>query len=315
MTPLGFPKQERVAGGSIGPSAIFALLLAWLVAPVAGAEGDLTAAQRGQRVFESAGGCSCHTNYPEEGADAPWLAGGRALSTPFGVYYSSNITPDPTTGLGGFSQDDFLRAMQEGLSPEGHNYFPIFPYTAFTKMSDSDLRDLFAFLKTVPPIERSNQAPEAPAPFSWRWTITAWKWLNFKPGRQVPDPTQSAAWNRGAYLVNGPGHCGECHTPRTLTGGLDRGLWLAGSAEGPEGELAPNITPDDATGIGDWSITDLVWYLETGFKPDGDDTQGLMSELIEHGFSDLSRADREAIAQYLKSVPAIHNRVQADSRQ
>ena len=120
---------------------------------MAGAEGDLTAAQRGQRGFESAGGCSCHTNYPEEGANAPWLAGGRALSTPFGVYYSSNITPDPTTGLGAFSQDDFLRAMQEGRSPEGHNYFPIFPYTAFTRMSDSDLRDLFAFLKTVPPIE------------------------------------------------------------------------------------------------------------------------------------------------------------------
>ncbi|OUV37007.1 MAG: hypothetical protein CBC48_01165 [bacterium TMED88] len=286
-----------------------------MIAPAAGAEGDLTAVQRGQRVFESAGGCTCHTNYPEEGTDAPWLAGGRGLSTPFGVYYSSNITPDPTTGLGGFSQDDFLRAMQEGLSPEGHNYFPIFPYTAFTKMSDSDLEDLYAFLKTVPAIERSNQAPDAPPPFSWRWTITAWKWLNFKPGRQVPDPTQSAAWNRGAYLVNGPGHCGECHTPRTLSGGLDRGLWLAGSAEGPEGELAPNITPDDETGIGDWSTADLVWYLETGFKPDGDDTQGLMAELIEHGFSDLSRSDRGAIAQYLKSVPAIQNQVQGGSGQ
>lgn len=240
------------------------------------------------------------------------LAGGRALETPFGVYYSTNITPDDETGLGRWSDADFVRAMREGLAPDGSHYFPVFPYAAFTGLSDQDLLDLKAYLGTLAPIHRVDRAPDAPFPFSWRLSIAGWNWLNFESRRIEPEPDKSPVWNRGRYLVRAAAHCGECHTPRTLTGGLDRSMDLAGSKDGPEGALAPNITPDVATGIGRWSIADLVWYLDTGIKPDGDDTQGLMSEVIEHGYSMLPESDRKAIATYLKSVPPIENEVQPD---
>jgi mono/diheme cytochrome c family protein len=267
---------------------------------------------RGEWVFDATGGCTCHTNYPGEGVDAPALAGGRALETPFGVFYSSNITSDDETGLGRWSNADFIRAMREGLAPDGSHYFPVFPYSSFTGLRDQDLIDLKAYLDSLPPIRRANRDPGAPFPFSWRATIAGWKWLNFESKRIEPDPARSPAWNRGNYLVNAAAHCGECHTPRTLTGGLDRSMKFAGSRDGPEGELAPNITPDAATGIGDWTIPDLVWYLEMGLKPDGDDTQGLMSEVIEHGYSALPESDRRAIAVYLESIPAIVNEVTRD---
>jgi mono/diheme cytochrome c family protein len=273
-------------------------------ASIAHAERDL---ERGRRVFHATGGCSCHTNYPGEGEAAPPLAGGRALETPFGVFYSTNITSNPETGLGRWSEADFIRAMREGLSPEGQHYFPVFPYPSFTGLRDQDLLDLKTYLDSVPAVKRANRAPDAPFPFSWRATLTGWKWLNFEPRRIESDSIRSPEWNRGNYLVHAAAHCGECHTPRTLTGGLDQSMWLAGSLDGPEGELAANITPHEETGIGRWTIPDLVWYLEMGIKPDGDDTQGLMSEVIEHGYTNLPKSDLEAIAIYLKSIPAIEN--------
>jgi len=307
--PTRDPRARTSRGRRLAALLVSALLGgagASAVAPGAGhaAGGDV---ERGRAVFAAAGGCTCHTDLPGEGEDAPWLAGGRALSTPFGTFYSTNITPDPDTGLGVQSEADFVRAMREGLAPDGSNYFPVFPYTSFTRMSTRDLRDLYAYLQTVPPVRRQNRPHDVGPPFSWRWAVSPWKWLHLEAGPYQPDPERDEAWNRGAYLVNGPAHCGECHTPRALSGGVDEALRFAGSADGPEGELAPNITPHRATGIGDWSVADMRWYLETGFKPDGDDTQGLMAELIEHGFSQLSNADREAIAVYLHSLPPIDN--------
>lgn len=266
-------------------------------------------AARGEQIFRATGGCTCHTNYPGEGEDAPTLAGGRALATPFGTFYSTNITPDPETGIGRWTNVDFARAMREGLSPAGEHYFPVFPYTAFSGLRDGDLVDMKAYLDSVPAVRRANRAPDAPFPFSWRATILGWKLVNFVPKTFDEAPERSAAWRRGRYLVEAAAHCGECHTPRTLTGGLDQDMWLAGSRDGPEGELAPNITPHDETGIGAWSTADLVWYLQMGLKPDGDDTQGLMSEVIEHGYAELPTRDLEAIAEYLRSVPGIENRV------
>ena len=284
--------------------------------------GRVTPLDRGRRIFAATGGCTCHTNYPGEGDAAPELAGGRALGTPFGIFYSTNITPDRETGIGGWSQDDFVRAMREGLSPAGAHYFPVFPYTSFTGLSDADLADLKLHLDSLPAVRRQNRPHDVHLPFSFRPAVAGWKLLNFVPGRLEEEPSSASssgasssgelATNRGRYLALAAAHCGECHTPRTWTGGLDRTRWLAGSRDGPEGELAPNITPDERTGIGDWSIPDLVWYLETGLKPDGDDTQGLMSEVIRHGYAKLPREDREAIAHYLKSVPAIENRVKGD---
>ena len=266
----------------------------------------------GKRVFYATGGCTCHTNYPGEGEDAPELAGGRGLETPFGIFFSTNITPDPETGIGRWSDADFIRAMREGLSPTGEHYFPVFPYPAFAGLLDQDLVDLKSYLNSLPPIARINRDPDAPFPFTWRATISGWKWMNFKMPSREPASEKSAEWNRGRYLVDAAAHCGECHTPRTLTGGLDASLHLAGSRDGPEGQLAPNITPHETTGIGRWSRPDLVWYLETGLKPDGDDTQGLMSEVIEHGYANLPASDLEAMAVYLRTVPAIENRVKGE---
>jgi mono/diheme cytochrome c family protein len=268
--------------------------------------------QAGARLFAATGGCTCHTNYPGEGENAPSLAGGRALETPFGVYYSTNITNDDATGIGGWSDADFVRAMQEGLSPEGEHYFPVFPYTAFSGLRYEDLLDLRSYLASLPSISRANQPPDAMFPFSWRATLGGWKWVNFRRKIIHDLSSESAAWNRGRYLVEAAAHCGECHTPRTLTGGLDSTMSFAGSAEGPEGQLAPNITPHKATGIGTWTQPDVIWYLETGLKPDGDDTQGLMSEVIEHGYANLPPKDLQAIATYLSSVPAIANQVRKD---
>jgi mono/diheme cytochrome c family protein len=144
--------------------------------------------------------------------------------------------------------------------------------------------------------------------------VGLWKRLNFEPGPLPDDPARPAAWNRGRYLARAVAHCEECHTPRGWLGALRDDLFLAGTAEGPEGELAPNITPDPRTGIGDWDEADLAWFLETGLKPDGDDTQGLMYEVIEHGYRHMTADDRRALAVYLRSVPPVRNRVQARPR-
>lgn len=282
-------------------AAALALLAA---APSAGTAAPDELVARGRAVLEAAGGCTCHTDFA---GDGPPLAGGRAISTPFGVFRSTNITADAETGIGRWSDADFLRAMREGLAPDGSAYFPVFPYTSFTGMSDEDLLALKAYLFSLPPVVRANRPHEAWPPFRWRIAAGAWRRLNFTPARFAPDPERPPAWNRGAYLVTAVAHCGECHTPRTWGGALDRTRWLAGAAEGPEGELAPNITPDDATGIGRWTRADLVWYLQTGLKPDGDDTQGLMAEVIEHGYQHVPRADLEAIADYLDSVLPVEN--------
>jgi mono/diheme cytochrome c family protein len=239
--------------------------------------------------------------------DGPELAGGRAIRTPFGIYYSTNITPDPRTGLGAWSEAEFVEAMTQGIAPDGSHYFPVFPYTSFAGMTEGDLRDLWAWLSSRPPVVLGNRAHAAPPPFRWRFGVAAWKWLYFDPRPLEPDASRSSEWNRGRYLGTALGHCGECHTPRTLSGAPDPERPLAGSADGPEGELAPNITPDPETGIGRWSTPDLVWFLQTGLRPDGDATQGLMSELIDHGYRYLSPADLNALAVWLQSQPPIRN--------
>lgn len=284
---------------------VLSVLLVGLVAlPVWGDEP--AAIQRGKAILQAAGGCSCHTDEKHAGA---LLAGGRPIKTPFGTIYSTNITPDPKTGIGTWSEADFLTAMTQGRGPDGVHYFPVFPYTSFTRMTEQDVRDLQAYLFSVPPVEQTNKPPELRLPFGWRGGLVVWRWLNFRPGTLQPRSDQSAEWNRGAYLATALGHCAECHTPRNVLGGLKTTMAYAGSADGPEGELAPNITPDDATGIGKWSVADIVWFLQTGLKPDGDDAQGLMSVVIENGYKHLPEADLRAIAVYLRSLPPMRNKV------
>jgi mono/diheme cytochrome c family protein len=266
-----------------------------------------SAVERGQYIFRLAGGCGCHTDYANDGA---FLAGGRAIKTPFGTIYGTNITPDPETGIGNWSDEDFLRAMTEGIGPDGTLFYPVFPYTAFTKMKREDILNLRAYLSSVPPVKQENKPPELGFPFSVRASLTAWRLLNFHEGTFEPDAEQSLEWNRGAYITSALAHCGECHTPRGVTGALNEAMRYAGSKQGPEGQLAPNITPDQKTGIGSWSVTDITWFLQSGFDPEGDDVQGLMKEVIDHGYQYLEASDLQAIATYLKSLPAIQNEIE-----
>jgi mono/diheme cytochrome c family protein len=285
-------------------------MVAWLVvSPAFGQEP--AAVQRGKAVFQAAGGCSCHTDFENNGA---LLAGGRPIKTPFGNVYSTNITPDPQTGIGAWSDADFLKAMRQGVGPHGTQYFPVFPYTSFTRMTEQDVLDLKAYLFSVPPIVQPPKPHGLSPPFGWRAGLRVWKWLYFRPGSYQPDPSRSPEWNRGAYLATAVSHCGECHTPRNFLGGLRSAMAYAGTADGADGELAPNITPDEATGIGAWSVPDIVWFLQTNAKPDGDDAQGLMSELIDHGYKYLPEADLRAIAVYLRALKPIHNKVQAKEK-
>jgi mono/diheme cytochrome c family protein len=170
--------------------------------------------------------------------------------------------------------------------------------------------DLKAYLFSIPPVVQENKPVEIMPPFRWRFNLAVWNWLFFRPGSFQPDPNQSAEWNRGAYLATAMGHCVECHTPRNLAGGLNRSMAYAGTEDGPEGELSANITPDEETGIGSWSIEDIVWLLQTGFNPDGDDVQGVMSEVIENGYKYLTEADLRAIAVYIRSLQPVSNKLE-----
>lgn len=281
-------------------AAAAALYLA--VAPPAAAQQAADKPSRGA-VLLGAGGClTCHTDTKNKGKP---LAGGRALKTPFGTFYTPNITPDRTHGIGNWSDADFVRALRRGVSPEGYHYFPAFPYTSFTYMTDADLKALKDYIFTQPAVAQANREHDIAFPFNLRFLQFFWKLLFFKPGPYVPEPDESETWNRGAYLVRAVVHCTECHTPRNPLGGLDDDRYLAGAKNGPEGETTPNITPDPNAGIGKWSRKQIATYLETGEDDEGDYAGSLMADVIESGTSKLSPEDRLAIADYIKSVPPI----------
>ena len=282
-----------------------ALLAAALVGGAgAAAKADQAQLERGAYIFNAADCAACHTNFKEKGQ---LLAGGRALNTPFGKLYSPNITADPEHGIGKWSDADFIRALRKGIAPDGSRYFPVFPFTSFTKMTDADMADLKAYIFSLPTSTQPDQPHDVDFPFGWRFLLRPWRWLNFAEGSFEPDSAQSPDWNRGAYLVEALGHCGECHTPRGWLGGLDSDDGLSGTTDGPDGQKVPNITPDEATGIGTWSDRDIAGLLKTGILPDGDVVGSVMGEVVQWSTSRLTDDDRAAIAIYLKSLPAIDN--------
>ncbi len=303
-TICGEPMRDRAmlqrrSGGAL--AILVAVLIGALTWSTSYADEGQVA--RGGYLVHAAGCVSCHTDKKAKG---PSFAGGRGLKTPFGTFYSPNITPDPATGIGNWSEDDFLRALKAGLRPDGAHYFPVFPYTTYTKMADDDARAIKAYLFSLKPVARPNRRHDVSAPFGWRWTIGVWKALYFEAGPLEPDPSRSATWNRGAYLAT-LAHCGECHTPRNFAGAMDRTMWMAGTVDGPEGDLAPNITSEGETGIGDWSQDELVFFLKNGTKPDHEEAEGAMAETIEDGLSHLGDDDLEAIATYILALPPIYN--------
>jgi mono/diheme cytochrome c family protein len=278
----------------------FLVLLILLAAVQAGAfaQGD---AKRGAYLAKAGGCVGCHT---ETKKDAIPFAGGRALKTPFGTFYGPNITPHPDAGLGRWSEADFMRAMRLGLRPDGAHYFPAFPYPSFTRIIDADLRDLWAYLRTLPASARPSQAHDLRFPFGWRFLVVGWKWLFFSPGPFSANPQQSPLLQRGAYLVEALSHCGECHTARNFLGGPKRDRPLAGAAKGPEGDRVPNLTP---TRLKKWSDAELKGFLQTGLTPDGDVAAETMGEVVRNTTSELTPADLASVIAYLRSLPAIAN--------
>jgi mono/diheme cytochrome c family protein len=259
-----------------------------------------TLVEKGAYIFNAAGCAGCHTSVKPKGAP---LAGGRQLKTPFGVFITPNISPDPKTGIGEWTEADFIRAMREGRSPDGAYYFPAFPYASYTGMTDDDLTALWAYLQSRPAQSRANQAHQISFPFNQRRLLFFWRFLYFEKSSYVSDPEKSAAWNRGAYLVRAVGHCGECHTPRTMMGGMRLEREFAGSLTGPEGKRVPNITPHKPKGIGGWSPNDIVTFLSDGSLPDGDYVGGAMTEVVENSTSRMTEDDLQAIAIFLLSTP------------
>ncbi len=260
--------------------------------------------ERGAYLFALAGCGGCHTDEAHHGAP---LAGGTSIDTPFGTFFGPNISHDLTYGIGAWSDADFIRALREGLRPDGGHLFPAFPYPSFTFMSDTDMLDIKAYIFAQPPVATPSKEHDVWFPFSWRWLQTFWQWMNFTEGPFKPDVAKSPAWNRGAYLVQAVAHCGECHTPRGMTGGLETDLAYSGTKNGPGGQKVANITSDKDTGIGRWSHYQIVHFLKTGILPNGDVAGSLMGEVIRRSTSQLTDSDRDAVATYLEGLPAIAN--------
>jgi mono/diheme cytochrome c family protein len=255
--------------------------------------------ENGKAMFFAGGCASCHATPGQD--DRMRLGGGLGLNSPFGTFYVPNISSDPSDGIGKWSEANFVTAMVKGTSPEGSHYFPAFPFTSYQRMTLADVRDLFAYLKTLPAVQGKVRDHDVPFPFNVRRSLGGWKFLFFDGAPFTPDASKSPQWNRGAYLVNGPGHCAECHSPRNLLGGIVGGQRFAGGPN-PEGEgWVPNITQK---GLGKWSQKDIEYLLETGDTPEGDSVGSTMKKVIDNT-SKLSAEDRAAMANYLKSLPAV----------
>jgi mono/diheme cytochrome c family protein len=250
-------------------------------------------------MFYASGCASCHA-VPKQ-PDKTRLGGGLALNSPFGTFYVPNISSDPKDGIGAWTDAQFITALTKGTSPEGEHYYPAFPYTSYQHIRFDDLRDLFAYLKTLPPVPGSVRDHDLPFPFNIRRTLGLWKLL-FLDGKPLPpDPSRSAQWNRGAYLVNGPGHCTECHSPRNALGGVIASLRFTGGPS-PDGQGGvPNITQFK---LKSWSEAEIAETLESGMTADADRVGGNMVEVVRN-ISQLTAADRMAIAAYIKSLPAV----------
>ena len=282
----------------------FAALLLF-AAGVCVADDDASELQERGRYLLHAGGCiTCHT---EDADDAVPLAGGRAMVTEFGTFYSPNITPDEETGIGNWTDQDFRNAFWDGVNPDGDHYFPAFPYTSYTGMSEEDVLALAAYLLSIEPVRKENAEHDLPLFMSTRLAAGAWKARYFDAGRFIADKEKSESWNRGAYLVRHLGHCGECHTPRGALGVLDNDREMAGYKGAEEGEGAPNITPHRSDGIGRWKPRDIDYFLEIGMEPDGDFAGGSMADVIEDNTGHLTREDRLAMAEYLLSLPPLES--------
>ncbi|MDG4897711.1 cytochrome c [Mesorhizobium sp. WSM4976] len=258
--------------------------------------GDFAKQERGRRLV-AAGDCeACHT-----AQDGKPFAGNRPIETPFGTIYSANITPDPETGIGAWTEAQFYRAMHEGIASDGRRLYPAFPYPWFTRATREDVDDIRAYLRTLEPVRSVQRPNEFPWPLNHRFSMAGWNGLFFTPGEFEPDKNKSAEWNRGAYLVEGLGHCGACHTPKDVFGAAKTSQSYQGSEI--QNWFAPSLTGDTRTGLGSWSEQDIVEFLKTG-RNKRTTAYGPMVPVIQDSTSKMTDGDLKAIAVYLKSLPA-----------
>ncbi len=295
----------KLAGGAAvlalaGGAGFYALTIPQTISPAAlpARTADL---KNGETMFNIGGCASCHATPKQE--NRLLLGGGHELHTPFGTFVVPNISSDPKHGMGSWSEAEFVTAMMKGVGRKGEHLFPAFPYTSYQKMKVDDVRDLYAFMKTVPADATPSKPHQIAFPFNIRRSLGGWKLLFLDGKPFTPDPTKSAEVNRGGYLTEGPGHCAECHSGRNALGGIKAGERMAGGPD-PEGKgYIPNITPH-ANGLAKWSVGDIAYLLETGFTPDNDSVGSSMAEVIPNT-SKLSADDRKAMAAYLKQLPPL----------
>ncbi|WP_339487192.1 c-type cytochrome [Pseudomonas sp. EL_65y_Pfl2_R95] len=271
--------------------------IAGSAAAAAVTHADPALVKKGAYLAKAADCVACHTT--EKGKP---FAGGVEFELPFGSLFSPNITADVDTGIGAWTDDDFVSAMQEGVGRDGKHYYPAFPYTSYTLMPKDEILAIKAYLFSLPAVKQAPIENSLSFPFNQRWGMFFWNALFLDNQRYEPDSKQSAEWNRGAYLVQGPGHCGECHTPRTMFQSLDADQQLAGAPI--QGWQAYNISSDPLHGIGAWSIENLTHYMATGYASGYGFAGGPMAAVVKHSLSQLTGEDQKAIAVYLKSTPA-----------
>lgn len=292
------------------PTLLLAGLTLGLFAPTSSrAQADKKdAIARGQYIFAVAGGCACHT-VPKQTPHA----GGRAFPIPFGTVYSTNITQDKETGLGAWTDQQIIDAIVKGVRRDGSRSLPVMPYEKYSGMAQEDLKALVAYLRTLQPVKKPTPELKTKAPFVRN--LGTWAYLKVF-GRFSSSPAQApkGGVQRGRYLTDHVALCGDCHTPRNSIGVPKQSLYMAGASKdiGPLGEAVPNITPDKETGIGTWKREEIADLLLTGTKPDFDNVQGLMHEVVQgtpHGYKDMTKEDALAIADYLKSIPSLANKV------
>lgn len=260
-------------------------------------DGDLV---RGERLFGIAGCAFCHSAPDATEDKALVLGGGRGFPTSYGTYFAPNISSDPEFGIGAWDSLMMINALKRGVSPQGTHYYPMLPYDSFARMDNKDIISILAYIKTLPATQTPSRDHNLPLTFKSRRSIGIWKLLYLRENPVVPTSQQML---RGRYLVEGPGHCAECHTPRNFLGGMKRDLWLSGRFNPEISTYYPNLTPHQ-DGLADWTIEDIAEYLAEGSGPDNSASHGYMSRVID-STSQLSERDRMAIAAYLKAIPAV----------
>ncbi len=297
------PKLTLIAAAAaVGVAVVLWVLTIPATVPASALPPHTPDIGNGRTMFDIGGCASCHATPAAEPSkvERTRLGGGLALKSPFGTFYVPNISPDARDGIGAWSEADFVTALWKGTSPRGRHLFPAFPYTSYARMALSDVRDLFAYIKTLPPVAGRPPRHDLKFPFNVRRLVGVWKLLFF---HSAPFTDQAAESNRGAYLANAPGHCAECHSPRNFLGAIVESERFAGGPA-PDGKAwVPNITPtglqhDDPV----WSEKDVASFLGDGMDPAGDFAGGAMAEVIRNT-SLLSEADRAAVAAYIYSLP------------